>query len=108
MELLLIILLIIIGLLSFLLLKKERVFGISIDNNKNKDQVKIIESKEEFKELIKNTKIKFDKVLYNNNEYSKYNISNNVITETKNPYKPFVFEYYKPNVVFNIKDFRKI
>ena len=69
-----------------------------IDVQKNK----LIESKEEFKELIKNIKIKFDKALYQNNAYSKYNISNNVITETKNPYKPFLFEYYKPNVVFDL------
>ena len=46
MELLSIILLIIIGLLTFLLLKKERVLGINTDDNKNKDQVKIIESKD--------------------------------------------------------------
>ena len=35
MELLTIILLIIIGLLTFLLLKKERVLGINTDENKN-------------------------------------------------------------------------
>jgi two-component system phosphate regulon sensor histidine kinase PhoR len=46
MELLLIILLIIIGLLLFLLLKKERVLGINTDDNKHKDQIKIIESKD--------------------------------------------------------------
>jgi hypothetical protein len=90
---------------QFLFISRD-VLDISEINNELKfihvKKNKIIESKEEFKELIKNTKIKFDKVLYNNNEYSKYNISNNVITETKNPYKPFVFEYYKPNVVFNI------
>ena len=46
MELLSIILLIIIGLLTFLLLKKERVLGINTDENKNNDQIKIIESKD--------------------------------------------------------------
>ena len=46
MELLTIILLIIIGLLTFLLLKKERVLGINTDENKNNDQIKIIESKD--------------------------------------------------------------
>ena len=46
MELLTIILLIIIGILTFLLLKKERVLGINIDNHKVKDQVKIIENKD--------------------------------------------------------------
>ena len=46
MELLTIILLLIIGLLTFLLLKKERVLGISTDDNKDKNQIKIIESKD--------------------------------------------------------------
>ena len=63
---------------------------------------KIIESKEEFKELVKNTKIKFDKALYTNNEYSEYKINNNIITETKLRYKPFIFKFYKPNVVFDL------
>ena len=46
MELLTIILLIIIGILAFLLLKKERVLGIKIDENKTEEQVKVIESKD--------------------------------------------------------------
>jgi len=46
MDLLLLILLIIIGILTFLLLKKERVLGINIDDSGNKDQVKIIENKD--------------------------------------------------------------
>ncbi|MGL3827948.1 ATP-binding protein [Candidatus Pelagibacter communis] len=46
MDLLLLILLIIIGILTFLLLKKERVLGINTDDSKNKDQVKIIENKD--------------------------------------------------------------
>jgi two-component system phosphate regulon sensor histidine kinase PhoR len=46
MDFLLIILTIIIGVLIFLLLKKERVLGINIDDNRNKDQVKIIDNKD--------------------------------------------------------------
>ena len=46
MDLLLLILLIIIGILTFLLLKKERVLGINTDDTRNKDQVKIIENKD--------------------------------------------------------------
>ena len=46
MDLLLLILLIIIGILTFLVLKKERVLGINTDDSKNKDQVKIIENKD--------------------------------------------------------------
>ena len=46
MDFLLIILTIIIGVLIFLLLKKERVLGINIDDSRNKDQVKIIENKD--------------------------------------------------------------
>ena len=46
MELLTIILLIIIGILAFLLLKKERVLGIKTDENKIEEQVKVIESKD--------------------------------------------------------------
>ena len=46
MELLTIILLIIIGILTFLLLKKERVLGIKTDENKTEEQVKVFESKD--------------------------------------------------------------
>jgi two-component system phosphate regulon sensor histidine kinase PhoR len=46
MDFLLIILTIIIGVLTFLLLKKERVLGINTDDSKNKDQVKIIDNKD--------------------------------------------------------------
>ena len=46
MELLTIILLIIIGILAFLLLKKERVLGIKKEENKTEEQVKVIESKD--------------------------------------------------------------
>ena len=44
MDFLLIILPIIIGVLTFLLSKKERVLGINTDDSKNKDKVKIIEA----------------------------------------------------------------
>ena len=46
MELLTIILLIIIGILAFLLLKKERVLDIKTEENKTEEQVKVIESKD--------------------------------------------------------------
>jgi len=44
MELLTIILILIIGILSFLLLKKERVLGINLEDNQK--EVKIIENKD--------------------------------------------------------------
>ena len=46
MELLTIILLIIIGILTYLLLKKERVLGINAEDNSQEDKVKIIENKD--------------------------------------------------------------
>ena len=46
MELLTIILLIIIGILAYLLLKKERVLGINTEDNSQEDKVKIIENKD--------------------------------------------------------------
>ena len=44
MELLIVILLVIVGLLTFLLLKKERVLGINQEVKENKKEVKIIEN----------------------------------------------------------------
>ena len=97
MELLLIILLIIIGLLSFLLLKKERVFGISIDNNKNKDQVKIIESKDYRKNIYDLLNYipegilildKSKKIIYTNNSASEWfqtKIGENISAFLRNP-----------------------
>jgi two-component system phosphate regulon sensor histidine kinase PhoR len=97
MELLLIILLIIIGLLSFLLLKKERVFGISIDNNKNKDQVKIIESKDYRKNIYDLLNYipegilildKSKKIIYTNNSASELfqtKIGENISAFLRNP-----------------------
>ena len=46
MELLTIILLIIIGILVYLLLKKERVLGINIQDKSQEDKVKVIENKD--------------------------------------------------------------
>ena len=46
MELLIVILLVIVGLLTFLLLKKERVLGINQEVKENKEEVKIIENKD--------------------------------------------------------------
>src|SRR6056300_1355149 len=97
MELLLIILLIIIGLLSFLLLKKERVFGISIYNNKNKDQVKIIESKDYRKNIYDLLNYipegilildKSKKIIYTNNSASELfqtKIGENISAFLRNP-----------------------
>ena len=42
MELLIVILLVIVGLLTFLLLKKERVLGINQEVKENKKEVKIL------------------------------------------------------------------
>jgi two-component system phosphate regulon sensor histidine kinase PhoR len=97
MELLLIILLIIIGLLSILLLKKERVFGISIENNKNKDQVKIIESKDYRKNIYDLLNYipegilildKSKKIIYTNNSASELfqtKIGENISAFLRNP-----------------------
>ena len=46
MELLTIILLIIIGILSYFLLKKERVLGINTDDSNQEDKIKIVENKD--------------------------------------------------------------
>ena len=51
MELLFIILVLIIGILSFLLLKKERIFGINTESNSEKEKVKIIVNKDYRKNL---------------------------------------------------------
>ena len=50
MELLTIILILIIGILSFLLLKKERVLGINLEDNQK--EVKIIENKDYQKNIL--------------------------------------------------------
>ena len=63
MELLTIILLIIIGLLTFLLLKKERVLGINTDENKNNDQIisdSFLNTIQKKKSIRKFTQLKVD------------------------------------------------
>ena len=52
MELLIVILLLIIGLLTFLLLKKERVLGINHETTNKNTEVKIVESKEYRKNIF--------------------------------------------------------
>ena len=52
MELLIVILLLIIGLLTFLLLKKERVLGIKPETTNKNTEVKIVESKEYRKNIF--------------------------------------------------------
>ena len=52
MELLIVILILIIGLLTFLLLKKERVLGIKTETTNKNTEVKIVESKEYRKNIF--------------------------------------------------------
>ena len=97
MELLTIILLIIIGLLTFLLLKKERVLGINTDENKNNDQIKIIESKDYRKNIYDLLNYipegilildKSKKIIYTNNSASEWfqtKISENISAFLRNP-----------------------
>ena len=51
MELLTIILLVIIALLTYLLLKKEKVLGIKTETQDNKDQIKVVENKDYRKKM---------------------------------------------------------
>ena len=97
MELLSIILLIIIGLLTFLLLKKERVLGINTDENKNNDQIKIIESKDYRKNIYNLLNYipegilildKSKKIIYTNNSASEWfqtKIGENISAFLRNP-----------------------
>ena len=97
MELLTIILLIIIGLLTFLLLKKERVLGINTDENKNNDQIKIVESKDYRKNIYNLLNYipegilildKSKKIIYTNNSASEWfqtKISENISAFLRNP-----------------------
>ena len=99
MDLLLIILLIIIAFLTYLLLKKERVLGISTDDDKDKDKdkIKIIESKDYRKNiydllnyipegiLILN---KSKKVMFSNNsatEWFQTKLDENISSFLRNP-----------------------
>ena len=97
MELLTIILLIIIGLLTFLLLKKERVLGINTDENKNNDQIKIIESKDYRKNIYNLLNYipegilildKSKKIIYTNNSASEWfqtKLDENISSFLRNP-----------------------
>ena len=97
MELLSIILLIIIGLLTFLLLKKERVLGINTDENKNNDQIKIIESKDYRKNIYNLLNYipegilildKSKKIIYTNNSASEWfqtKLDENISSFLRNP-----------------------
>ena len=97
MELLTIILLIIIGLLTFLLLKKERVLGINTDENKNNDQIKIVESKDYRKNIYDLLNYipegilildKSKKIIYTNNSASEWfqtKIGENISAFLRNP-----------------------
>ena len=97
MELLSIILLIIIGLLTFLLLKKERVLGINTDENKNNDQIKIIESKNYRKNIYNLLNYipegilildKSKKIIYTNNSASEWfqtKLDENISSFLRNP-----------------------
>jgi len=54
MELLLIILIIIVAFLTYLLLKKERVLGINVEDKKEQVQTKVIENKNYIEVELKN------------------------------------------------------
>jgi two-component system phosphate regulon sensor histidine kinase PhoR len=96
-ELLTIILLLIIGLLTFLLLKKERVLGISTDDNKDKNQIKIIESKDYRKNIYELLNYipegilildKSKKVMFSNNSASEWfqtKLDENISSFLRNP-----------------------
>ena len=97
MELLTIILLLIIGLLTFLLLKKERVLGISTDDNKDKNQIKIIESKDYRKNIYELLNYipegilildKSKRVMFSNNsatEWFQTKLDENISSFLRNP-----------------------
>lgn len=97
MELLIIILLTIIVLLIFLLFKKERVFGINNDHKKNKDQFKIVESKDYRKSIYDLLNYipegilildKSKKIIYTNNSASELfqtKIGENISASLRNP-----------------------
>ena len=97
MELLLIILIVIIGLLTFLLLKKERVFGIKTETNISNENIKVIESKNYRKNIydllnyIPEGIIILDKgknILFSNNSADKLfqiKINENISGSLRNP-----------------------
>ena len=97
MDLLLIILLIIIAFLTYLLLKKERVLGISTDDDKDKNKIKIIESKDYRKNIYDLLNYipegilildKSKKVMFSNNsatEWFQTKLDENISSFLRNP-----------------------
>ena len=97
MELLIVILLLIIGLLTFLLLKKERVLGIKPETTNKNTEVKIVESKEYRKNIfdllnsIPEGILNLDKskkIIFSNNSSTKLfdtKIDENISGSLRNP-----------------------
>ena len=97
MELLTIILLIIIGILTYLLLKKERVLGINTEDNSQEDKVKIIENKDYRKNIHELLNYipegilildKSKKVIFTNNSATKWfqtKLNENISGFLRNP-----------------------
>ena len=97
MELLIVILLLIIGLLTFLLLKKERVLGIKPETANKNTEVKIVESKEYRKNIFDLLNSipegilildKSKKIIFSNNSSTKLfdtKINENISGSLRNP-----------------------
>ena len=97
MELLIVILLLIIGLLTFLLLKKERVLGIKPETTNKNTEVKIVESKEYRKNIFNLLNSipegilildKSKKIIFSNNSSTKLfdtKINENISGSLRNP-----------------------
>ena len=97
MELLIVILLLIIGLLTFLLLKKERVLGIKPEITNKNTEVKIVESKEYRKNIFNLLNSipegilildKSKKIIFSNNSSTKLfdtKINENISGSLRNP-----------------------
>ena len=97
MELLIVILLLIIGLLTFLLLKKERVLGIKPETANKNTEVKIVESKEYRKNIFNLLNSipegilildKSKKIIFSNNSSTKLfdtKINENISGSLRNP-----------------------
>ena len=97
MELLIVILLLIIGLLTFLLLKKERVLGIKPETANKNTEVKIVENKEYRKNIFDLLNSipegilildKSKKIIFSNNSSTKLfdtKIDENISSSLRNP-----------------------
>ena len=97
MELLIVILILIIGLLTFLLLKKERVLGIKTETTNKNTEVKIVESKEYRKNIFDLLNSipegilildKSKKIIFSNNSSTKLfdtKINENISGSLRNP-----------------------